>query len=251
MLSMSCRKPRALGLLASFGLAVSAQALTFSDSFDSSPSPLWRNEVGSWSVSGGTYGAVSPSNRPNASSSLGLASLSDFTIELDLIQPADGGVWLRSAAATGTTVGRTGILLVSAGGNLYWHAVTDGSSEGSALNMASSVFTVGSASEHLKVVVSGNQYSAYLNGSATATTTLLDTHFTSGDLALYSNSSQRFDNVSVQTAVPEPAAASVFGAVLAGGFAVRQRMLGRGRKNGGSPESIGAIAAVTGVGGQV
>ena len=96
----------------------------FNDNFDTGASPLWGNESGSWSDSSGVYRASVPDNFPNAHSSLPF-NLTDFSVELNINDVADGGVWLRSEAAAGTTIGRTGVLLITGvGGGLYWHNVT-------------------------------------------------------------------------------------------------------------------------------
>lgn len=101
-------------------------------------------------------------------------------------------------------------------GGLYWHIVTDGSTYGSALNLVNGLFSNGS-DHQLRVDVSGDTYSAFLDGSLTPATTLTTTSFGSGRVALYDDyynsdsGGQTFDNISI---VPEPST----WAMLAGGL---------------------------------
>ncbi|QEH34378.1 hypothetical protein OJF2_29170 [Aquisphaera giovannonii] len=182
----------------------------FSDDFNGGASPLWGNQVGNWSATGGTYSAASPGNFPNAHSTLNF-QLTDFSVDVDINHLQDGGIWLRSTEKAGTSVGIAGILLVTGGNGgtgtgLYWHVVTDGSSYGAGYNGVSGLFTPGQSDAHIKIVVSGNTYSAYVNGSTTAATTLTTSAFSSGAVGLYDFSRQSFDNfvLSVPNAVPEP-----------------------------------------------
>src|SRR5689334_5458304 len=99
-------------VLATLGAADAQAGIIFTDNFNAGASPLWGNEVGNWQASGGVYFANSPSNFPNAHSSLPF-SLTDFSVDLDINDLQDGGVWLRSTEAAGTNVGRTGVLLVT------------------------------------------------------------------------------------------------------------------------------------------
>ena len=194
-------------LLITVGLVFSSVARSdtmFSDGFSAGASPLWGNEIGAWIASGGVYRASALSNFPNAHSSLPF-SLTDFSVELDINDARDGGIWLRSAAAPGTAVGRRGVLLVnggffSGGNGLYWHVVTDGGTYGGALNVVRGLFTAGVSDLHIRIVVTGNTYSAYINGASIPATTLTTSAFASGRIALYDFSSQTFDNVLVDQA---------------------------------------------------
>lgn len=159
---------------------------SFTDNFDNGPSTPWGNEVGKWTATSGTYAASAPNNSPATYSSLPF-QLRDFTLDIDINQVADGGIWLRS------TNNQHGVLLVTKDDGLYWHIVQDGYYS-EALNAASGLFTAGS-NPHLKIVVSGDTYSVFVNGQATASTSLSTGAYSSGRLALYSNSGQAFDNV--------------------------------------------------------
>src|SRR5712664_2714737 len=111
------------------GAAVSSPAgVIFSDTFDSGASPLWGNESGSWSATGGVYAATAPNNAPNAFSSLPF-NLTNFFVDVDITGVTDGGIW-RSAPAPGTAVGVQGVLLVLKyadfiNGQINWHIVAD------------------------------------------------------------------------------------------------------------------------------
>ncbi len=195
--------------MAAWGADAAKAGIIFADDFNSGASPLWGNEVGNWAAAGGTYAATSPGNFPNAHSSLPF-TLADFTVDVDIKNVIDGGIWLRSTNAPGTSVGIEGVLLVTKGTSLYWHIVGDGSSYGGILNEASGLFSP-SSDIHLHIVVAGDTYSVFLNGSSTAATTLTTTTFASGQVALYDfNSAQSFDNFSLSS-VPEPSSLILVG----------------------------------------
>ncbi|MEM9544182.1 MAG: PEP-CTERM sorting domain-containing protein [Cyanobacteria bacterium P01_E01_bin.42] len=213
----------------------SARAGTFTDTFDSGASSLWGNERGNWTVTDGNYGATFPDDAPvNASSSSSLPFLlSDFSVDLDINNIQDGGVWLRSAEDAGTALGRTGVLLVTGGlggvgTGLYWHIVTDGNNAGSILNPIDGLFDPGITDASIRVEVVGDTYSAFLNDSSTPVTTLVTDVFSSGQVALFnSNSGQTFDSFGVESSdiastVPEPSSAILF-ALMGAGVVVRYR----------------------------
>jgi hypothetical protein len=184
----------------------------FTDNFDNGASPLWGNEVGAWSAAGGVYFATLPNNNPQAYSSLPF-TLTDFTMEFDINNVRDGGVWLRSTPSPGTAVGIKGVLLVlknpaqGLSGNIYWHTTTDGKILSLPQGVAYAPYTSGS-SPHVRVVVTGDLFQAFVNGSATPSTTITTSDFPSGRVALYDFSAQTFDNVVL---VPEPASALLLG----------------------------------------
>lgn len=199
------------------GLGQAWASTTFFDDFDSGASGSWGNELGNWYVTGGAYYAANPSNFPNTYSSLPF-DLTDFQIDMDVAASVDGGVWLRSVAAPGTQVGREGVLLVFAYGNLYWHSVPDGY-YGSSLNVNSSAISL-LRDFHLHIEVFDDTYAAYINGSDTPATTLTTNLFTSGQAALYSNNAgTNFDNVLItQRSLDIPTTVPVPGAMLLAGL---------------------------------
>jgi hypothetical protein len=81
---------------------------------------------------------------------------------------------------------------------------------------------------HIHIEVSGNTYSAFVNGSLTPATTLTTSLFSSGQVALYDNSAQSFDNFVLQT-VPEPSASLLIVIGVAGAYCKRKATQGIGR----------------------
>jgi hypothetical protein len=175
--------------------------LPFSDDFNSGASAHWGNERGNWAAVGGVYDAGAPNNNPLTASLIDIP-LTSFALDVDINNVSDGGLWLRADAGA-----HNGILLVTKPGQLYWHIVT-ADNAGSILNPANP--STGS-NPHLKVIVSGDTYWAYVNGSATPATTLTTSARSSGFAGLYDFSGQTFDNVVL---VPEP---GVMGGLVAAG----------------------------------
>ena len=68
---------------------------------------------------------------------------------------------------------------------------------------------------NIRIDVSGDDYSAFLNGSAVAATSLNNNSFTNGQVGLYdNNATQRFDNFQLEAdslAVPQPAPLMLLG----------------------------------------
>ena len=162
---------------------------------------------------GGVYNSQAPTNSPPTYTSLPY-DLTDFTLDLDIDGISDGGIWLHTDAA-----GQNGVLLVTGGNgwgvglsgstvgtSIYWGVVKDGVA-GPQAQEVDNVFTPGQ-NVHLTVIVSGNTYQAYIDG--TLQTTFTDSTYTHGRVGLYDFSpasaqnqsiNQTFDNV-VLTAPP-------------------------------------------------
>ncbi|MEI8205343.1 MAG: hypothetical protein WCG03_00535, partial [Kiritimatiellales bacterium] len=183
----------------------------FTDSFDSGASPLWSNLAGNWFATNGVYRAANPDSTPPTFTGLPFV-LQNFAIDVDINKVADGGIWLRCDATTSN-----GVLLVTggngwgsgsrapnAGRSLYWHVMTPYNWSHlpiPKLNEAFNVFpSPGVGNVHLRVEVVGNRYSAFLNGSTNAITSLTETNgtYSSGLVALYDFSEQTFDNFVLQ-----------------------------------------------------
>lgn len=190
-----------------------ASVLPFSDNFNSGASPLWGNESGGWVAAGGVYAATAHNNAPVAFSSLPF-SLTDFSFDVDVNSVTDGGIWLRSTPAPGTTFGIEGVLLELKNPNfgyansICWQTTTDGNTISPLLGLTFDSYT--GSNIHLHIAVSGNTYQAFVNGSVNPITSLTTSAFASGQVALYDFSSQSYDNVLLQ-AVPEPSAWALMG----------------------------------------
>ena len=112
--TLAARTPRPALAAGLFLLAAPAAAQpVFSDSFDNTPSPLWSNQRGAWTVSGGEYFATAPANSPPTVTLLPFV-LGDFDLEVDVRAVSDGGVyglawwqgaeqWFRYDEASATT----------------------------------------------------------------------------------------------------------------------------------------------------
>ena len=217
--------PRLTSLIL-LGLVVSvAQAgYLFEDNFSSGASGLWGNEEGAWTAGGGVYACTNPDNFPNAHSSLPF-DLTSFTLEVDLNNIGDGGIWLRSNNLPGTSIGVEGILLVIRSGDMYWHVTSGGAGYGSSIGVIGNPFTAGT-SGHVRIEVAGDVYKVYVDGSAIAASTLTDGTFASGRVALYSNTGgMSFDNVAL---TPEPA---TLACLVVAGCAICRRRHRSGTRN--------------------
>ncbi|SRR5579871_106818 len=195
--------------------------IIFTDNFNNGASPLWGDERGNWTASGGVYFAQSPSNSPLTYTSLPF-NLTDFSVDVDINKVQDGGIWLRGNSDVGGVLLNTGGL-GGTGTGLYWQIGTSGGLVSGIYDPVSGLLTPGVSDIHLHVVVSGDTYEAFLNNSSTPATTFTTDLFASGRVALYDNSNQTFDNFVLATSVPEPATVILFGIGIAGVIASRRR----------------------------
>lgn len=198
------------------GAGSSTQAATlFSDDFNAGASSAWSNTSGNWAASGGVYFAQDPNNFPNSHSFVStLPSLTDFTVNVDVNAARDGGIWLR-AQNNASAVGVEGVLLIFLNdaihpNTLFWHIVTAGG-YGPELNTA---FNQPLGDFSIRITAQGDLFSAYLNGSTTAATTLVDDTFASGYTGVYDhdifNHAESFDNFVVTgTPLPTPLPAAL------------------------------------------
>jgi len=141
-------------------LATAAQASTFFDDFNSGPSPLWKDQRGSWFGNSGTYDAQFPSNAPTTYSVLSYA-LGDFSVDVDVNNLQDCGIWLRSSFSGGS---ESVVLLVTGGDStgLYWPTVQSGSYSGT-LNPATTLTTSLSPTGHVASTTSQTRPSTTFN----------------------------------------------------------------------------------------
>ena len=187
--------------------ASSALAQTvYRDDFTGGAQLPWSNLRGDWQASAGEYAAQVPGNTPPTATLLPY-ELSDFSFEVDLIDPADGGLWLRTNA-TGTE----GVMLVVFPDRLYWHVIADLGGPYTIHQQASITPNLGPGPTRIRVTGNGPILRAYLRESPTAVSTLdLTTvsnppglNYLSGRVGLYDNAAPgtRFDNVRVEAGVP-------------------------------------------------
>jgi hypothetical protein len=163
-------------------------AALFCDGFKSHSDSAWGNQDGNWAIAKHKYYATEPSNDPLTYTDLvSYQSLTDFSIKVTVNEVYDGGIWLRSNW-NGLA---NGVLLVVGGAasnytGLYWHIVTNGT-----VSPPMNIVTLpgfGGSTAKIKVVVKGENYAVYVNGSRTAATTLTDPTYGSGSAGLYDNS---------------------------------------------------------------
>lgn len=207
--------------LAASALPALANVTLFADTFDTGASAAWGNERGQWRAADGSYDASLPSNSPTTYSSVTtLTALTDFTVEVDVNNWNDGGVWLRSSFSGGLA---SGVLLVTGGSGgsyngLYWHTVSNDAYAAPSGHL--SIAGIQGGNRHLTISVSGNQYTACVGSDCS---TLSSSLFASGSVGLYDFSpvskqssprGQTFDNFHV-TVVPEPSKAMLTLAGLA------------------------------------
>lgn len=184
-----------------FAPVASHGGLIVDDDFDPTTHLPWGNQVGNWSAAGGAYNAAAPNNLPPTYSALPY-HLTDFTVEVDIRDVADGGIWLRS------TDNNNGVMLITGGGasgnrGLYWHVRVNGN-YGAALSIAPNLFNPGDEVT-VEVVVAGDRYDAYLNGGDTPATTLIDATFAGGHVGLYDFSGQSVDRFRLGFDLPDDA----------------------------------------------
>lgn len=173
-------------------------ATIFSDTFDGNADPQWSEDSGTWNVASGVYRAETPSTvGPFRYSSLPF-DLTDFSVNMDINGFFNSAIMLRSDFNGGAY---NGVMLVTGGlgggGNgIYWHIWQNGSLTG-ILNPSGNLFA-SQTDFSLRIDVSGDTYSAFVNGSNSAATTLTTSLFSSGEVALVQNNNdsfQSFDNV--------------------------------------------------------
>jgi hypothetical protein len=202
--ALLCSSLASIALFAG-GLSSARADTVFFDDFNAGASASWGNEAGNWSASGGVYAAGTPGSYPNSHSFVNTISLTNFAVNVDVASQQDGGIWLRAGGASNDE-GAQGILLVFVSNFVYWHEVTEGGGYGPVLNVG---FNPSPGNFSLHVEAQGNTFSAFINGSAIAQTTLTSNLFAAGFVGVYSNSFEMsFDNFGITTdgvaSVPGP-----------------------------------------------
>jgi hypothetical protein len=206
-------------------IPLEAKSYLFQDNFDTGSSPLWSNSIGNWTTSGGVYYAQQPSTNPLTYTSLPYI-LTDFKVSFNVNNIRDGGIFLRSSFNP-LNNHISGVYLVlgghgGTGNGMYWQFIHDQNpSTSSIYNEARNLFTPGITDANIKIVVSGNLYSAYVNNNPIPATTFYNNEFSSGMVALYDygvfsqSERQSFDNFKLDgSPVPLPSAILLLGAGL-------------------------------------
>jgi hypothetical protein len=191
----------ALALAAICAGPASASMIIYADPFDTS-SALWGNEFGDWTTSEGSFYSQSPTNDPLTYSLLPFI-VTDFAVELDIGGPNDGGIYLRANPDRSNAVLLMFGGIAHTGTGLYWHVGPDYET---IVNPTSEGLFTHDDRIHLRIVVTGNVYQVFLNGSPNPVTTLVDNSVSSGRVGLYdftgAAGGQTLDNFVLET-VPE------------------------------------------------
>ena len=195
----------------------------FSDNFQSGPSSSWGNQLGNWIAQDGKYYASATGSSfplwPLPQTLLPF-EVTDFTVDIKIWDFKNGGVMLRAQDS------QNAILLVlgglgGVGDYMYWHILQDGN-VGSGLNPSSSIGAIGQYDPSLHIVVEGDTYKVYLDGSTNPATTLTTSAFSSGKVGLFDNASPETSFSDIVITVPEPSALSLL-AIGLGGLAMMRR----------------------------
>lgn len=181
-------------VLGSSSLTLAQGLPVFTDTFDTTPSPLWSNTRGDWANANGEYFAQAPSNNPATVTSVPFV-LGDLDLDLDVLSVSDGGVWLHLNEAE-----NSGVLLVTGGfghtgTGFYFHVMTNGSYS-PVYAQTPPLFNQGD-DLHLTIRVRGSVYRVYLNGSAQPVAEFAHSEPLVGRIGLYDFTvgGQRFDNI--------------------------------------------------------
>jgi hypothetical protein len=204
-LTCSLRRLAAAALLIATGVA--AAESTWRDNFDQGQQLPWTSVRGNWIASDGTYAAQQPGSSPVTAALLPY-DLSDFSIEVDLIQPVDGGLWLRANADA-----TSGVLLVVFANRMYWHVIADPVTGPWTIHGFAWISpALGSGANRIRVTGHGPILRAYVNGAPVATSTLdlttvtnpPGTDFLRGRVGLYDNAAPGtlFDNLRLEAGTP-------------------------------------------------
>jgi hypothetical protein len=152
----------------------------------------WEFIDGGWKATDGTFAPSAKTDGQGMYTTFASLpyDLTDFTVETDIQNVSDGGLMLRSdaqmtngvALAIGGMGYGTGSPGKDAGRCLYWHVVVDGKYL-PLKGMAAGVVAPERPC-HIKVVVSGSHYAAYLNDALRPATELDDSTYAHGRVAL-------------------------------------------------------------------
>ncbi|MBK8284366.1 MAG: hypothetical protein IPK97_05505 [Ahniella sp.] len=189
-------------------MATSTSAATvWRDTFDNTAQLPWSSVRGTWQVASGEYSSTTPGNIPPTAALLPY-DLSDFSFEVDLVQPVDGGLWVRTNSDASA-----GVMLVVFADSLYWHVISDPDSGPWTIHGQATLSpALSSGTNRIRVTGHGPILRAYVNGAKVAASTLDLTTVTNppgmnylrGRVGLYDNASPgtRFDNIRLEAGTP-------------------------------------------------
>ena len=174
----------------------SCSEIILQEGFNDGIAQGFGNEVGDWEIVDGRYTATR--GRFRFSTVSDSMSSSDYYLEADFINANDGGLILRAQDE------ERGIALIvrPTDNDIYWAEVWWTTDKGRGWGARHQIKTLGhkpGEDLHIKVVVRGNQFKAYVNGQLK--TILRSEQFPKLKVALYlyHQSGQYWDNVTVRS----------------------------------------------------
>ena len=191
-------------VVALVAVTIPASSQVFTDNFNNvsngQTDPLWNNEIGNWTVNNGAYSPASPAISPPALSTIKGNVWSAFTMDVDILNSIDSGIFFNEQDSNNSDV-----LIVKPSANLvYWHSRVSGV-YGNLFGLSYIAIPAGSG-VHVHLASTSTAFNVTVTTvNSTVTSSFTDTLFGSGKIGLYSAvSGQSFDNVAINSSVPEP-----------------------------------------------
>jgi hypothetical protein len=212
---MNLRASMILGFAIAALAGIGQAGVIFSDTFSMDNGQIntfWNNEF-AFVVQDGAYSAVTPNNNPLAVTTIKNLTVTDATVDVDILGSVDGGIMLHTQGLA-YNGNMNGVLLVVKPGGIYWHVVHDGGDW--TVYSGTTLSANPGTNLHITVQITGNTYDARAyrlsDGQLVGQTILVNSTYHSGGIGIYDFSgAQRFDNVTVS--VPKPGDANLNGCV--------------------------------------